>query len=247
MAFSGEGGIRVAAILGATIDEAVMTQAFHDRAEAGRVLARLLQVFIERPHTIILALPRGGVPVGYEVAQALHLPLDLLLVRKLGVPDHEELAMGAIASGGVRVLHRHVVDALDISPAIIDAVAQREWRELERRERAYRDDRPVPMVAGQTIILVDDGLATGTTMRAAAEALRQERAEGIIVAVPVASSQACTELREVANEVVCARTPEDFRAVGRWYENFEQTTDEEVRSLLAQAWHQTAPAMSHST
>lgn len=182
---------------------------------------------------IVLALPRGGVPVAYEVARALHVPLDIFLVRKLGVPGHEELAMGAIASGGVRVLNESVVRALDVSPDEIEEVARTEQEELERRQRAYRDDRPPLDVRGKTVILIDDGLATGSTMRAAVEALRQQGPAHIVVAVPVAAPSTCEEFQSIADEVVCVETPEPFRAVGLWYDDFSQTSDTEVYELLA--------------
>jgi putative phosphoribosyl transferase len=181
---------------------------------------------------IVLALPRGGVPVGAAVAEVLRAPLDVFLVRKLGVPGHEELAMGAIASGGVQVVNRELTRNLGIPDAAIDAVAARERRELARREREYRGDRPAPDVRRRTVILTDDGLATGSTMRAAVAALRQEGAARIVVAVPVASPRACAELGDEADEIVCAETPEEFEAVGQWYEDFKQTTDDEVRELL---------------
>ncbi|HZT78660.1 MAG TPA: phosphoribosyltransferase [Gemmataceae bacterium] len=207
---------------------------FRDRREAGRVLAEMLTRYANRPDVIVLALPRGGVPVGFEVARALHAPLDVFLVRKLGLPGQEELAMGAIATGGVRVLNEEVVRALALPPEVIDAVAGREREELERRERAYRDDRPPPDVRDRIVILVDDGLATGSTMRAAVAALRQQGPQRIVVAVPVGAMETCHEMRE-ADETVCARTPEPFYAVGAWYQDFSQTTDEEVRDLLEQA------------
>ena len=186
-----------------------------------------------RPEVLVLALPRGGVPVAFEVARSLGAPLDIFLVRKLGVPGQEELAMGAIATGGLRVVNDSVVRHLDIAPELIDAVAAREQGELERRERAYRGERPAPDVRGRTVILVDDGLATGSTMRAAALALRQQGPARVVVAVPVASREACEEFRGEVDDIVCASTPEPFMGVGRWYEDFSQTTDEEVRSLLA--------------
>ncbi|HEX6751597.1 MAG TPA: phosphoribosyltransferase [Longimicrobium sp.] len=208
---------------------------YHDRHDAGRTLARLLMDHAGARDVLVLALPRGGVPVGYEVARALGAPLDIFLVRKLGVPGHEELAMGAIASGGVRVLNPRVVDQLGIPRSAIDRVAEREQAELERRERAYRGDRPAPRVEGCDVILVDDGLATGSTMRAAAAALKAMRPRRLVVAVPVAAAETCDELRAEVDAVVCALTPEPFYAVGLWYEDFSQTTDEEVRELLAAA------------
>jgi putative phosphoribosyl transferase len=208
---------------------------FHDRRHAGRLLAALLNEYADRSDVLVLALPRGGVPVGYEVARSLHVPLDVFLVRKLGVPGMEELAMGAISTGGVRVLNDDVVRGIGIPESTIDAVAADEQRELERRERAYRDDRPAPNVRDRTVILVDDGLATGSTMRAAVTALRLQQPARIIVAVPVASASTCDEMAEVADDVVCVFTPENFRAVGLWYKDFSQTTDEEVYELLRQA------------
>ena len=208
---------------------------FRDRIEAGKRLAAQLTDYADRADVLVLALPRGGVPVAFEVARALRAPLDIFLVRKLGVPGHEELAMGAIATGGVRVLNEDVMSYLRISGEVVDAVAADELRELERRERAYRGDRPAPDVSGQTVILVDDGLATGSTMRAAAAALRRQQPARIVVAVPVSSPQTCDEYRMGVDEIVCAVTPEPFHAVGQWYEDFSQTTDEEVRDLLARA------------
>jgi len=212
-----------------------MFPAFTDRIDAGRQLAARLASFADRDDVIILALPRGGVPVAFEIAQALHLPVDIFLVRKLGVPGHRELAMGAIATGGVRVLNDDVVRSLQIPSRAIDAVAEEEQRELERRERAYRGNRAAPTVAGRTVIIVDDGLATGSTMRAAVAALRQQAPERIVVAVPVAPPSTCTELRAEADEVVCLATPEPFSAVGLWYRDFSETSDAEVRDLLARA------------
>jgi predicted phosphoribosyltransferase len=208
---------------------------YRDRTEAGRRLAARLTDYAGRHDVLVLALPRGGVPVAYEVARALQAPLDIFLVRKLGLPGHEELAMGAIATGGVRVLNEDVVRHLRVPGEVIDAVAMEEQRELERRERAYRGDRPAPDVKGKIVILVDDGLATGSTMRAAAAALRQQQPARIVVAVPVSAPQTCDEYRMGVDEIVCAVTPEPFQAVGLWYEDFSQTSDEEVRELLARA------------
>lgn len=209
---------------------------YRDRAEAGNYLVRKLgQRYANRNDVLVLALPRGGVPVAYEVAKELHAPLDIFLVRKLGVPGHEELAMGAIATGGVRVLNEDLVEYLKISEEVIDAVAQIERQELERREREYRGDRPEPDVRRKTVILVDDGLATGSTMRAAAAALRQQNPERIVVAVPVSAPDTCNEYRIGVDEIVCAVTPELFLGVGHWYKDFSQTTDEEVRELLERA------------
>ena len=208
---------------------------FHDRHDAGRQVAGRLTDYAGRPDVIVLALPRGGVPVGFEVAQALGVSLDVFLVRKLGVPGREELAMGAIASGGVRVLNEEVMRALRIPDRIIDAVAAEEQAELGRREQAYRDGRPAPDVRGRTVILVDDGLATGSSMRAAVEALRLLEPARIVVAVPVGAPETCAALGEIADETVCAYEPERFAAVGLWYADFSQTGDDEVRELLAQA------------
>ena len=208
---------------------------YRDRRHAGRELAVLLRHYAARDNVLVLALPRGGVPVAFEVAQALQVPLDIFLVRKLGVPGHEEFAMGAIASGDVRVLNHEVVRQLGIGPTTIDAVAAREQAELHRRERAYRGARPEAPVAGKTVIVIDDGLATGSTMRAALLALRKLRPARLVVAVPVAARSTCDELRADADEIVCASTPEPFDGVGRWYHNFDQTSDDEVRQLLAQA------------
>ena len=219
-----------------------MPTRFGDRREAGRLLAaKLAATYANRPDVLVLALPRGGVPVAYEVARTLRAPLDVFLVRKLGVPGHEELAMGAIASGGVRVLNHDIVGALRIPDELIDAVTTREQAELARRERLYRGDRPPPDVRGRTVVLVDDGLATGATMLAAVQALRQQHPARVVVAVPVAPPETCEQLRTEVDEVVCAFTPEPFRAVGLWYEDFTPTTDAEVRDLLARG---SEPAVS---
>jgi predicted phosphoribosyltransferase len=206
---------------------------FRDRREAGQLLAAKLAEYAKRPDVLVLALPRGGVPVAYEVARALGAPLDLFLVRKLGIPGHEELAMGAVATGGVRVLNDQVVDGLRIPDYVIDRVTTQEQQELTRRERLYRGGRPPADVRGRTVILVDDGLATGATMHAAIQALRQQQPARIIVAVPTAAPETCEALRAEVDDVICAITPEPFYAVGLWYEDFSQTTDEEVRDLLA--------------
>jgi putative phosphoribosyl transferase len=211
---------------------------FQDRADAGRRLASSLQEFAQRPDVLVLALPRGGVPVGYEVARALHAPLDVFVVRKLGVPWEPELAMGAIASGGTLVVNPEVVRGLGISDEQINRVAALEEQELETRERLYRGDRPPLDVKGKTVILVDDGLATGSSIRAAAQALRARGPARVMIAVPVAASQTCAELRAEGNEVFCAATPEPFLAVSQWYREFTQTSDAEVRELLQRAAQQ---------
>jgi predicted phosphoribosyltransferase len=208
---------------------------FRDRTEAGRRLAERLPASADRPAVLVLALPRGGVPVAYEVARALRAPLDVFLVRKLGVPGYEELAMGAVATGGVRVLNDQIVAGLRIPDHVIEAVAEAEQQELARRERVYRGDRPPPDVRHRTVILVDDGLATGATMQAAIKALRALPPARIVVAVPTGSPETCEQLKAQADDVICAITPEPFHAVGLWYEDFTQTTDEEVRDLLARA------------
>jgi len=206
--------------------------AYQDRFDAGRRLATMLDGYAHRPDVIVLALPRGGVPVGFEVAMALGTPLDVFVVRKLGVPGHEELAMGAIASGGIRVINEDVIRAYNVSDAEIETVTAVEQQELERRERIYRDNRPLPPLHDHTVILVDDGLATGSTMRVAVLALRQESPARIVVAVPVAAAETCDEFHTLVDDVVCAETPSPFYAVGLWYEDFAQTTDEEVHDLL---------------
>jgi predicted phosphoribosyltransferase len=208
---------------------------FRDRTEAGKLLATKLTRYKDRPDVLVLALPRGGVPVAFEVAQALRVPLDIFLVRKLGVPGHEELAMGAIATGDMRVLNEDTIDYLGIPPSVIDAIAETELKELKRRELAYRGNRPKPDVKDKTIILIDDGLATGSTIRAAAQALRRQAPARIIVAVPVSAPETCDEYQIGVDEIICAVTPEPFFGVGQWYLDFSQTTDEEVRDLLAQA------------
>jgi putative phosphoribosyl transferase len=205
---------------------------FRDRAQAGQLLSRKLRIYADRPDVIVLALPRGGVGVAREVARSLRAPLDVFLVRKLGAPGQEELAMGAIATGGVRVLNDDVVRALRIPRHTIESVTAKETRELARRERLYREGRPAPQVTGRTAILVDDGLATGSTMRAAVAALRQAKPARIVVAIPVAAASTCQELAAEVEKVVCLYTPEPFFSVGFWYEDFSQVTDAEIRDLL---------------
>ena len=205
---------------------------YRNRSDAGQYLATKLLQYKGREDVLVLALPRGGVPVAFEVAQVLQVPMDIFLVRKLGVPGHEELAMGAIATGGVRVLNEDTVNYLGIPPDVIDAIAEMELKELKRREIAYRGNRPEPDVKGKAVILIDDGLATGSTIRAAAQALRGQDPARIIVAVPVSAPQTCDEYRIGVDEIVCALTPKRFLGVGRWYHDFSQTTDEEVRDLL---------------
>jgi predicted phosphoribosyltransferase len=208
---------------------------FRDRREAGRLLAQPLGAYANRGDVLVLALPRGGVPVAYEVARALQAPLDVLLVRKLGLPGHEELAIGAVATGGIRVLDPSLLQQFGISSEVLERIAERETRELQRRERAYRGELPPREVKDKTVIVVDDGLATGSSMRAAVRALRQRGPAAIVVAVPVAPPSTRESLREEADEVVCVRTPEPFAAVGQWYDDFSQTSDEEVSELLGAA------------
>jgi predicted phosphoribosyltransferase len=205
---------------------------FVSRQEAGKVLASRLSSYQNEPETIILALPRGGVPVGFEIAKTLHLPLDILIVRKLGVPGFEELALGAMASGDIIFLNPEVVETLNISEEMVRQVIDKELQELKRREKLYRGEKPFPDLTNQTVILVDDGLATGASMRVAIRAVRQKKPAAVIVAVPVGAASTCAELRREADEVVCALTPRFFQSVGSWYEDFSQTTDEEVRKLL---------------
>ena len=211
-----------------------MRTQFHDRVEAGQLLAERLGGYANQPEVLVLGLPRGGVPVAAEVARELHAPLDVFVVRKLGLPGHEELAMGAIAPGGIRVLNAEVVEPLCIPDDVIAAVAVDEQRELMRRERAYRDDLPAPDVAGKTVIIVDDGIATGSTMLAAVAALRKLKARRIVVAAPTVAPTTYYEMESAADEVVAVIVPDYFRGVGEWYEDFSQTTDEEVRQILAQ-------------
>lgn len=207
---------------------------FADRHDAGRRLAAALRRYAGRDDVLVLGLPRGGVPVAWEVAHALHAPLDVFVVRKLGVPGHEELAMGAIASGGVVVTVPDLVETLGIPPAVVEQAARVEAEELARRERLYRDDRPFPEVRDRTVLLVDDGLATGATMRAAVEALRALGPREVVVAVPVGAPETCAAFEHEVAETVCAETPSPFQAVGLWYANFEQTSDAEVQALLAE-------------
>lgn len=211
-----------------------MTTQFKDRHEAGQSLATRLMSFTNRPDVLVLALPRGGVPVAAEIAKRLNAPLDVFVVRKLGLPEHPELAMGAIASGGVRVINRDVVEGLQISSLVIDAVAAQEQEELARRQHAYRGDRPTLNVKGKTVILVDDGIATGSTMMAAIAGLRQLRAARIVVAAPVIACAAFYQIHHAADEVAAVIVPDVFYGVGQWYEDFSQTTDSEVRAQLAE-------------
>jgi putative phosphoribosyl transferase len=211
------------------------TLKFRNRVEAGRLLAARLTTYTDRPDVLILILPRGGIQVGYEIAKALHAPLDVIIVRKLGVPGQEELAMGALASGGIRVMNEDIVWRLGIPEDVIHEVAEHEQREIERREHLYRGNRNAYEVRDRTVILVDDGIATGATMRAAIKAVRQQRPRRLIVALPVAPSETYEALAKEVDELVCIRQPEEFLAVGFWYENFLQVTDQEVCSLLQQA------------
>jgi predicted phosphoribosyltransferase len=211
---------------------------FTDLRDAGRVLARKLSAYTGHTDVIVLALPRGGVPVGYEVALALHAPLDIFLVRKLGLPGREELAMGAIASGGIRVLNNDIIRVLNIPEEVVNIVARNELEELQRRERNYRGESPAPEVRDRKVILVDDGLATGASMRAAVVGVRAQHPARIIIAVPVAAPETCDAFQFEVDEMVCGMTPEPFYGLSRWYEDFSQTTDEEVRMFLEQAHHQ---------
>lgn len=211
-----------------------------NRQVAGQALAQALDAYRERDDVLVLALPRGGVPVALEIALALRAPLDLMLVRKLGTPGQEELAMGAIASGGGRVMNEDIVQMLAISPQTIEQVVEQESRELQRRERAYRGDRPWPELANKCVILVDDGLATGATMRASVKAVREQRPARIVVAVPVAPADTIARLRGEADEVICLAEPEPFRAIGLWYVDFSQVSDDEVREMLAVVWKEGA-------
>ena len=218
---------------------------FRDRTDAGQRLAEALGAYANRADVLVLALPRGGVPVAAEVAQKLNVPLDALVVRKLGVPFHAELGMGAIASGGVKIVNKEVVDALGIDADAIETVARDEQRELERREKAYRGDVPPPKVEGKTVVLVDDGIATGSTMLAAIKAARQLKAAHIVVAVPTVAASTYEKMRVAADDVVALIVPEEFYAVGQWYENFAQTTDHEVRQFLAEARQRQLASTKH--
>jgi len=211
---------------------------FEDRFDAGRFLARQLQHHAGNPNVVVLALPRGGVPVAFEIARAIDAPLDVFVVRKLGAPGYEELAMGAIATGGVRVFNEEVIQHLGVSQSWINATIREQEEELQRREEAYRGDRPPVELQNRTVILVDDGLATGASMRAAVRALRLRNPSGIAVAVPIGSRDTCDQFRPEVEEVVCGHTPEPFHAVGAWYLDFTQTTDDEVRELLDRAAHE---------
>ena len=212
-----------------------MVSGYRNREQAGQELAHALQHYAEQDDVLVLGLPRGGVPVAAEIAAALNVPLDIFVVRKLGVPGHEELARGAIASGGARVLNYDLIDYLNVDQQAIVATIEKESRELRRREAAYRGDRPPLELGGKTVIVVDDGLATGSTMRAAVQGIHQAQPKKIVVAVPVASREACSEFEHLVDEVICLLTPLEFRAVGLWYEAFWQTSDDEVRTLLQEA------------
>ena len=209
---------------------------FRDRTEAGKQLAEKLVEYRDQPDLLVLALPRGGVPVAFEVAQVLHAPLDVFIVRKLGVPGQEELAFGAIATGGVRVLNQTIIKRFQITPEEVEAVTTVEQDELKRRQRLYRGDRPLPEIRDHTIILVDDGLATGATMHAAVVAIRQQEPARLIVGVPISSPEMCAAFQDEVDEIICAVTPEPFYAVGLWYEDFPQVTDAEVHNLLAETY-----------
>lgn len=224
--------------MGEQVEEATMTFLFKNRFDAGRYLATRLEAYRHRPDVLVLGLPRGGIPVAAEVARLLDAPLDVFVVRKLGVPGQEELAMGAIATGGIRILNHEIVRVLQIPDHVIDRATEQEQEELRRRERAYRGDRPPPEVHGKTVILIDDGLATGASMRAAVAALHQQEPARIVVAVPVAAEDTCAEFKHQVDDIICASTPEPFLGVGRWYEDFAQMTDQEVREILERAWRE---------
>jgi putative phosphoribosyl transferase len=218
-----------------------MAERFLNRTEAGRQLAAELTRYASRSDVLVLGLPRGGVPVAFEIALALDAPLDVFIVRKLGLPGHEEFGIGAIASGGVRVVDESVLRAYGVDADVLDRITERERRELERREGLYRDERPFPSLADRVVILVDDGLATGSTMRAAIAALRAEHPREVVVAVPVGAPETCAAIAKLADDLVCLETPDPFYAVGLWYQDFEQTDDEEVHDLLERAAARTAP------
>jgi putative phosphoribosyl transferase len=213
-------------------------QMFKNRTQAGKLLAERLSKYAGQPGVLVLALPRGGVPVGYEVAKALGAELDVLLVRKLGLPGHEEYAMGAVGSGGVRVINPDLLESGIVSPATIEAVTARELREIERRDRLYRGGRPPPQLAGRTVIIVDDGIATGSTMQAAVALVRKQHPARVVVAVPVGAPDSLEALAPQVDELVCLMAPPYFQAVGQWYRHFDQTSDEEVQDLLARAWRE---------
>jgi putative phosphoribosyl transferase len=208
---------------------------FQDRVDAGKKLAERVVARVHDPDALVLGLPRGGVPVAFQVARVLHAELDVFLVRKLGLPGQEELAIGAIASGGVRVLNESLLAELQLSPTVVEQIAKREEQELKRREEIYREGRPAQPVQGRVVIIVDDGLATGASMKAAAQAVRLQGPKRLIAAVPVAALETCSEFRMTVDEIICAYTPQPFLSVGMWYEDFSQTTDEEVQRLLEQA------------
>lgn len=221
-----------------------MEKRFHNREEAGQKLGQRLVEWLKAEDVVVLALPRGGVPVAAPVATVLEAPLDIMVVRKLGFPGHEELAMGAIASGGVRVMNEDVMGGGRVDEATIRQIAEREQRELERREQRYRGDRPFPDLAGKTVVLVDDGIATGATMEAAVQAVRALAPAKVVVAVPVAPPEAAQRMRRVADDTICLEQPEPFMGVGRWYEHFDQTSDDEVRDILRR-FHQAGPDPGH--
>ena len=226
-------------------EDTTKLRAFRNRTEAGILLAKSLAAYADRPDVLILALPRGGVPVGFEIAKALHAPLDVVVVRKLGVPGQEELAMGAVATGGMQVLNTLVVRSLGISKREIELVAAKERLELERRERLYRGGRAAPDIRGRTVILVDDGIATGTTMRVAIAAVRRQQPSRLVLAVPVAPLSTCKEMKGAAEELVCLLSPEEFTAISLWYQDFPQTSDEEVCDLLERADRMRSPVAAH--
>ena len=234
---------------GTKVEDMADLHRYKNRSQAGKLLSQQLAHYAGRSDAIVLGLPRGGVPVAYAVARALRLPLDILLVRKLGMPGHEEYAMGAVGSGGVRVLQAGVVEFFQLAPGVIEAVTERELAELSRRERSYRGERPPPRLGGKVAILVDDGLATGASMRAAVEVVRRHDPARIVVAVPVGAPDGCEALAAEVDELVCPRQPPQFRAVSQWYREFDQTTDDEVHELLALAWCDagSAPQGAHAS
>jgi putative phosphoribosyl transferase len=223
-----------------------MADLFSDRTEAGQILATRLRYLADRPDVVVLALPKGGVPVAFEVAEELHAPLDVFAVRKLGVPGHEELTMGAVASGGIRVINEKIVEMLQISEELITQSAEEEWQKLQRSEKLFRDNQPAVSIKGKIVILIDDGLATGASMRAAVLALRHQQPAGIIVAVPVAAPETCADFETEVEQTVCLETPEPFYAVGLYYRHYPEVSDEEVTEMMRQCAEDVVPSESFS-